>query len=271
VPEVIVQRHAPRYEFLVVEPKEPETTYSVLERFFGNEHWLLRRSQPGDLPAGDRRLEARPLRPWSFLPSIGFRLVPSVAGSNVYVRIKVTSLWPVVVLALLVLAGLTRAGPQEILAPSLFLLAILAAVTVILGVLEAKRVVVIALSDGEATDVISPWWTFRKRIGAAAFVAALALTALAASRTYIRHRDAILVQAAFAFGEQRQVVVARLGKPDVELAGKAIGEVGTNTRCIAGASTLLAYIGSRGSHLLCLVYLNAHGRVLCVEHGVSQE
>ena len=273
-PEIIVQRRAPTYDFVVTRKIEPDSALAVLEALFARDP-AIRFTRASHSRESQHFVEARPSRFWSIHPIVTARIVPSVAGSNTYVQVGIQAFWWALIFALealLLLAGQLSHSLKEILVGFLLVLVIVVLAAISCSVLRAKRMAISALSNGEeqapgGRDSVA---TIQARIIASALVATLIVTGVVARRGYLRHRDRLLALADFPVGASREAVIARLGKPDLEMVGDELRRVATlsNRTCANRATRELDYFGSLSRGLYCLVYLDREDRVICVEHGI---
>lgn len=196
------------HEFVVVTPHAPDVARALLE------------------PVTARRLP----------PRVEIRIVPSVAGANVHVRLHTPFIWWLLVLV-----------------PPFFGIWLILA-----GTLDAKRAVLVAVTDEPPPSLD------QRKLAAVAGLALIALTGFVAWRAWAEHRDARVVAASFPLGATRKEVIASLGWPDAEWAADEYRHRDSDPSCASGARAEIDYYGY-AEGVYCFIYLDARDRVVCVE------
>lgn len=215
----------------------------------------------------ERQLECKPAAWWSPRPVVTTRIVSSVRGSNVYVSARPQPFWWMVIGGLISFALFLWISRPEY---EILLRLCLAA---IVGVMDST-IVHLAGSADEITSALRAEENASSRyrsqvIHAISTVLIVIILGSYALRMYGNHRDDLLTNVDMA-GSSRDAVIARLGRPDVELSHDDIRRFATgfNPDCIRRAVRQLDYYGSRfGKGIYCSVYLDHQDRVICVEHG----
>src|SRR3954469_22524931 len=108
------------------------------------------------------------------------------------------------------------------------------------------------------------------RVLVVALVSLAVFTAVVIYRHSLVHREILLFTVKFEIGTPRAEVVATLGTPDQELTGAELQKYAavSNSACHAAMNVLRYFSPGRGGGAFCWVYLDAEGRVVCVEHGM---
>jgi hypothetical protein len=250
VTDVIVQRLLPTYDLLIVTTAAPDIVSLIFAASIG-----LRPDTSNDA----QRVKGLS-RPWSFVPRTTVWVAPSVGGSNVHVRMALPW-WTILILAMLGLAWLPSVRARFELTVGLVAGAATIIAWITSGFQEQRESLVDVLAGHVASS--SPRSLWRAFAVAVSFVLLLVGASLY-QRYEQQQRDVQIARAAFAIGSSRQIVLATLGNPDVELVHTELPLMGTLPPCAIRATTQLSYIGSAAS---CTVYLDHHGRVVCVLHG----
>ncbi|MEO8034070.1 MAG: hypothetical protein ABI837_06520 [Acidobacteriota bacterium] len=274
--DVIVQRHVPAYDFVFVAEMEPEAALSALAGAFDRVAGLrVNGSHFADSRDERGKLEVLARHAWSLHPRVRARSVASVAGSNVYVSLRISWFWQAIILGLVALFVCTamesQTSPETLLAVVVTIVAIGA---VVLGLVRAEKTVVSALtmplsSESKEGDE-GKESRLRRFLVSAAIIVILGMAILLAPRGYQRYRDARLLHAAFPTSSTREDVRSTLGAPDLDLsrAQVTVARAGLEPGCVAHAAGMFYYFGpSISSDVYCAVYFDEQGRVLCVDHG----
>lgn len=277
--DVIVQRQVPAHDFVFVAAMDPEAALAALAGAFGRVAGMsVRRAHSADTRDERRQLDVLPAHIWSIHPQVSARSVASVAGSNVYVSLRISWFWKALIVALLVLFAsiIVESGA----APASLLVALgtlLVTGGVVLGLERAQKTVASALtvpstSGAEAGEGdrsrprISTAFVF---LSCAALVVILRIAILLAPRGYQRYREDRLLHVTFPKGSTREDVRSELGEPDLDLSGPQVTVVPgrSEPECVARAAEAFHYFGPSSSSVYCAVYFDEKGRVLCVDHG----
>lgn len=241
--EATIRRYVPRYERLIPTAATPEQVTARLESALETAVW------------------------WSPQASLKTRIMPSVSGSNVYVSARPRPFWSIVIFGLILLAlVLRRASTEHDVLLALCLAALVVAVEqAFIGVVRCVDEIETAIRGEEVGSPYRAWTAH-----ALSTVLIAIIFGAFALRVHGRFRDELLMNANFIAGSPRQVVTARLGRPDLELSGDEIRRFATgfDPGCVVRAVRQLDYYGSRfGSGVYFSAYLDGGGRVICVEHG----
>jgi hypothetical protein len=226
-------------------------------------------------------LHLRPAHFWSLDPLVDTRVLASVAGSNVYLDVRIQPVWwafllIVTVATVLAIGRSRRTG--DLVAPAIcaILLAVIVA-ALLFKVLYARERAFAAVTSRAAEDVSG--WIAIASLSALGIVFVLAAATTFAFRFVEAHRPAPLPSVApltgdpvadanFIPGTPRQAVINTLGEPDSVETGDQIDtqHIDPEARCIKWAVTELDFVSRRDETVGCSVYLDGHDRVLCVEH-----
>jgi hypothetical protein len=281
---IIVRRRLPVYEFLCVTAMDPEAALSHLAlalRDFSAVH-INHGSRPAELVDG--RLDIRALRVWSLHPHVTARSVASVAGSNVYVSLRVSLFWRLLLVALLLtlLVLFLAPAPGHPTTPFSLLMVTMTVVAVggvLAGLSQAASTVVFALTDPSSSgSVVSSSMDEdapRSRLPTILAGVVLTVVALVIAFPFGRHfsrqlGDERLMHAAFAPDTTRQEVIDRLGPPELELSGNQFRaeNLSFDPACLTQAGNVFFYFThSMATANYCVVYFDGEGRVTCVQHG----